>query len=525
MDDPQQNPSTAVGFNIADRLELAAKRWPHQRCVIFPESRTRLGRVAYTQVTFQQLHQETDELAVGLHELGVRAGHRLVLMVKPGIEFIALTWAIFKSGATVVLIDPGMGRKRIFDCLDEVQPHGFVAIPIVHAIRQVRRGQFRQAKLNVSVSRGRNWGGLSYQALREQGRLRLKSNSLGELLPRTQRNDMAAIIFTSGSTGPPKGVVYEHGMFNAQVDFLQAQYQIQPGEIDLPGFPLFALFNAAMGVTTVIPDMDFTRPADVNPLRILEAIHDQGVTQAFGSPALWNRVGGYCREKRIPIPSLKRVLSAGAPVPVHVLQTMREAAVETGWEMFTPYGATEALPVCNISASEVLKETRKLTAQGKGTCVGRPFTGVDVKVIEPFEGPIESLSHSRECKNGTIGEIIVRSPSATREYYGRPEATAAAKIPDGNTFWHRMGDMGYRDDQGRFWFCGRKAHIVHAAEGRMYPVCCEAILNEHPAIYRSALVGVGKPGAQRPVLIAEPYAANFPTSEAVRTQLLQELSE
>ncbi len=115
-------------------------------------------------------------------------------------------------------------------------------------------------------------------------------------IPQTRATDQAAIIFTSGSTGPPKGVVYEHGMFDGQVDLIRDHYGVQPGEVDLPGFPLFALFNIAMQVTTVIPDMDPTRPANVNPLRILEAIENQGVTQAFGSPALWNRVGRYCEQ-------------------------------------------------------------------------------------------------------------------------------------------------------------------------------------------------------------------------------------
>ncbi|MCG6156272.1 fatty acid CoA ligase family protein [Rubinisphaera margarita] len=504
--------------NIADRLRTAAGKWPHQRCVVFPESRDRRGRVAYTHLTFAQLDQETSDLAAGLQQLGVSQEHKLVLMVRPGIEFIALTFAVFKTGATVVLIDPGMGRKRIFDCLDEIEPDGFIALPIIHAIRRLRRGRYPRARFNVSVGTKREWGGIPYLELLEQGRNRFRPVE-------TKATDRAAIIFTSGSTGPPKGVVYEHGMFDAQVDLLQQQYRIQPGEIDLPGFPLFALFNLAMGVTTVIPDMDPTRPADVNPLRIIEAIENQGITQTYGSPALWNRVGRYCVEKNIQLPSLKRMLSAGAPVPVHVLQKMTQSCAESDAEMFTPYGATEALPVCSISASQVLNETAALTAQGRGTCVGTPFPHVDVAVIEPQPGPIANFADAVGCAPGTIGEIVVSSPSATREYYERPEATAQAKIPDGDRFWHRMGDMGYFDDEGRLWFCGRKAHIVTPATGPMYPVCCEPIFNQHDRIYRTALVGIGPAGQQEPVLIAEPEAGQFPNNATSRQRLLQELRE
>ena len=332
----------------------------------------------------------------------------------------------------------------------------------------------------------------------------------------------AAIIFTSGSTGPPKGVHYEHGMFDAQVDLIREQYQIQPGEVDLPGFPLFSLFNVAMQVTSVIPDMDPTRPAAVNPARIVEALESQSVTQAYGSPALWNRVGRYCEERQITLPALRRILSAGAPVPNHVLQRMTNV-LPSAANFFTPYGATECLPVASISAREVLKETAVLTAIGKGTCVGHVFHGMRVRIIETSSEMLREIGKTVSVASGQIGEIIVSGPVATREYYQRPNATNFAKIADGDLFWHRMGDVGYFDDVGRLWFCGRKAHIVSTTTGPMYSVCCEAIFNNHPAIYRCALVGIGAKGRQIPIIVAEPEPGKFPSSEKDRRQLGHEL--
>jgi acyl-CoA synthetase (AMP-forming)/AMP-acid ligase II len=343
-------------------------------------------------------------------------------------------------------------------------------------------------------------------------------------LPETEATDPAAIIFTSGSTGPPKGVLYEHGMFDAQVDLIRDRFGISAGEIDLPGFPLFALFNLAMQVTTVIPDMDPTRPADVDPTKILEAMDAHGITQAFGSPALWNRVGRYCEENGTRIPTLKRVLSAGAPVPNHVLRRMLSALPEDS-DVFTPYGATECLPVAAIGGREVLERTADQTAQGAGTCVGRVFDRMTVRIIPVTSEPITDLSSVADVPDGEIGEIIVEGPVATRQYFRRPAATELAKIPDGESFWHRMGDVGYLDDQNHLWFCGRKAHIVWSGAGPMYSVCCEAIFDQHSAIYRSALVGVGEHGRQIPVIVAEPEQGQFPVSPPETGRLESELLE
>ena len=363
------------GFNIADRLRSSAALVPGQRAIVFPESKDAIGRVAWTHVTFQELDDEVDAIARGLMQLGVQPGHRLVLMVRPSIEFIALTFGIMRAGACCTLIDPGMGKRSVLSCLDTIDPDGFVAIPSVQLIRRLMPWRFRNSRFNVIVGpQNRRFGCLSYLRLVESGR------ALTTSFPMTQKTDPAAIIFTSGSTGPPKGVHYEHGMFDAQVELIRECYKIEAGEIDLPGFPLFSLFNLAMQVTSVIPDMDPTRPAQVNPERIIEAIRSQNVTQAYGSPALWNRVGRFCDERNLRLPGLRRILSAGAPVPNQVLSRMIKV-LDPSADIHTPYGATECLPVASISAREVLQETAALTAQGKGTCVGQVFDQMRVRII------------------------------------------------------------------------------------------------------------------------------------------------
>lgn len=491
---------------------MTAAAVPQQTAVVEPARRDRNGNRQYRTVTFDELERDTNRIASGLLSAGARRGMRMVLLVPPSIEFIALTFALLKAGVVIVLIDPGMGRKNLIRCLQDAQPEGFISLPLVQAVRVLMKRRFPKASLNVTLGRRWFWGGYRLDEIRSRGR--------DDFTPaETSAADPGAIIFTTGSTGPPKGVEITHGNFEAHVEQIRDGYGIAPGEIDLPGFPLFGLFNAAMGVTTVIPDMDPTRPAKVNPKNIIEAVHDWNVTQSFGSPALWNVVGTYCEENGVKLPTLRRVLSAGAPVPPDVVRRVKAAMGDDG-EIHTPYGATEALPVATISGTEILGETAAKSEQGAGTCVGHRFSGIQWRIIRITDDPIPTIDQVEELPPGEIGELIVRGPVITRRYVTRTEANATSKIADGDGIWHRMGDVGYLDEQERFWFCGRKAHRVMTAQGPMYTISCEAIFNRHEAVFRTALVGVGPAGRQRPVIVVELQPAKRgEDKEQLRAQL------
>ena len=504
-----------VSVNVAARLAAMAQTIPDAVAVVEPLGYDRRGKRCYRQISFRELDQDSDRIARGLRDLGARKGTRLALLVRPGIDFISLVFGILKLGAVAILIDPGMGRRNLVHYLAEARPEGFIAGPLVHAVRTLLGRRFAAARWNVTVGRRWFWGGATLT------RLRGGPWSGSELAP-TAADDPAAIIFTTGSTGPSKRVLYCHGNFDAQVEQIRDFYGIQPGEIDLPGFPLFGLFNCAMGVTAVIPDLDPSHPAQVDPAKIIEAVRDWQVTQAFGSPAIWNRVGRYCQQHGVRLETVRRVLSAGAPVPAEVLQWMKDSIHADG-DMHTPYGATEALPVASISAREVLGETAALTRQGAGVCVGHRFPGIDWAVIRIVEGPLASIEQAERLPPGEIGELIVRGAVVTREYVTRREANALGKIVAGHDVWHRMGDSGYLDPQERFWFCGRVAHRVLSSAGPMYPVRCEAIFNQHADVARSALVGIGPAGRQRPVMVLEPRPGRMPVGRRAQEAWLAEM--
>jgi acyl-CoA synthetase (AMP-forming)/AMP-acid ligase II len=503
--------------NIAAHLPKMARLQPHSPAVYFPEGRDRRGRVCYSHYTFSQLDRESNRIAHGLATIGIRRGMRTVLMVPPSLDFFALTFALFKIGAVPVLIDPGMGVKNLKACLEEAAPEAFIGIPKAHIARLLLGWGKKTIRTLLTVGPRLFWGGSTLTELVDSS-----ASASDYPLAETAIEETAAILFTSGSTGVPKGAVYSHGNFCAQVEMLRTLYDIRPGEIDLPTFPLFALFAPALGMTSVIPDMDFTRPGSVDPRKIIEAIESFGVTSMFGSPALINRVGRYGKAGDVKLPTLRRVISAGAPVPAAVLERFA-SMLDKDTQIFTPYGATESLPVCSIGSREILEQTRQLTDQGQGVCIGRPVAGIELHIIAISDEPIATWDDNLKVADGSIGEIVVRGPQVTARYYNRPESTELAKIQDSTGgFFHRMGDLGYRDGEGRIWFCGRKAHRVESKDQTRFTIPCEAIFNTHPQVFRSALVGIGKTGQKKPVLCVELESGVSKTEQArIREELFK----
>lgn len=482
-------------INVATQLRDMARIQPYKRAVVCPCGRDREGRVAYTHLTFRQLDIESDCIAKGLDETGIRRGVRTILMVKPSLDFFALVFALFKVGAVPVVVDPGMGLARMLNCLRESRAQALIGIPPAHVLRTLAPTYFRHVRTPITVGGRWFWGGSTLRRIRSRQWAPYR-------IADTRADEIAAILFTTGSTGPAKGVTYTHGVFDAQVRNIRAQFGITPDEIDLPTFPLFALFDPALGMTAIIPEMDPTQPAKVDPEKIIEAIVNHGVTNMFASPALLNRVGRFGKQKGIKMPTLKRVISAGAPVtPANIEQfsTMLtgDAQIHTG------YGATEAMPVSAFNSDAILNETRKFSEQGFGMCVGRPIAGTQVRIIRITDATIPTWDDALLVPEGETGEIIVQGDQVTRGYFERPKDDALSKIGDGDTFWHRMGDLGWMDKKGRIWFCGRKNHRVVARKRTLFTIPCEAIFNNHPRVFRSALVGVGPRGDQHPVICIE----------------------
>jgi acyl-CoA synthetase (AMP-forming)/AMP-acid ligase II len=454
----------------------------------------------YQTLNFLELDSLSDSIAHGLAARGVGKGTRVLLLIPPGIEFVATWFSLLKIGATAILIDPGMGGRNLRTCIAEVEPEVLISVPVVHAIRKLFRASFRSLRLSISL------GGHPLFASLMPGVIPFSSILLKDVrefpIADVEPDDTAGIAFTTGSTGVPKGVVCTYEMFLTQIELLQQTFSISSKDVAFPAFLPFALFCIAMGSKTIMPNINPRRPADAEPTEMLALLNDHQVTYSFGSPAFWAPLAARANAQHLHVPSLTRVIMFGAPIPAHLHQEVQQMIAADG-QTHTPYGATEALPVCSIEGREIINETAADTALGCGVCVGRPLGNTLLRIIPISDLPLSTLDSVSFLPHNEIGEILVAGPQVSAAYVNRPQQTQAAKIRDGDRLWHRMGDVGYLDTRGRLWFCGRKNHRVQTASGTLFSVPCESIFNQHPAVFRSALVGLGEPGSQTPVLCVE----------------------
>ena len=315
-------------------------------------------------------------------------------------------------------------------------------------------------------------------------------------------NDLAAIVFTSGSTGTPKGVRYLNQNFSAQIHSLRSEFDMEEGEIDLTTLPIFGLFNPALGITSVLPEIDPRHPARADPKKLLNSLIEFDITTAFASPVIGKKVALECLQQKIRLPKMRRFLLAGAPVPPSLAEQLG-SCLPNG-RVIVPYGATEALPVSSTTGQEISSD-KELTLAGAGSLVGCPIPGARVQILPVSRAPLPPYQEGFSgLPPGEVGEICVSGPMVTAGYDRMPGATCDARFTIGTSEYHRMGDLGYLDEKQNLRFLGRKVECVQTSTGPIETERCEPAINQLSCVEKCALVGLGVPPSQEPCLVVEP---------------------
>lgn len=472
--------------NITDYLFDFAKSNPDKPALLHPQ-----------RITFSELCKTIDYYAAGFQRNGILKGTKTIVLIKPGVDLFAATYALLRIGAVPVLIDPGMGNKNMSEALSQIKAEAFVGIPKAMLLNYIFPGYYKTVKIWISTHRCWFWHGLS---LKHFTRFKDAKYFQGQVEP----GETAAVFFTSGSTGPAKGVIYKSSMLDAQIQILKNHFNYSPDEIDLCTFPLIGLLIMCLGITVVLADMDMTHPAKLKPYKLIQNIIHYECTHMFCSPMVLQKLARFGNENEIHLFTLKRIMTAGAPVSADILKEFQKIIPKNS-EIHTPYGATEALPVTDISHNELLELYENSKNPFQGICIGYPLTDIDLQIIPISDTPIKFWVDAQKLKNGEVGEIVVSGPNVTQEYMANNNANIKSKIFDSDIgkYWHRTGDLGRLDEKGRVWFYGRKSQRVDLKDKTLFTIPVESVFNQHYAVSRSALVGVKINFKTNPVICIE----------------------
>ncbi|WP_280347268.1 fatty acid CoA ligase family protein [Nocardia neocaledoniensis] len=506
--------STATYWQPIDAFRRFAAAEPDRAAVIYPDGTTAAGTPDYRRITYRDLDRWSDRIAEQLTAAGVGSGTRTIVLVLPSPELYAILFGLLKIGAVPVVIDPGMGVRRMVHCLRAVEAEAFIGIPQAHAVRVLFARSFRQVRTTLTVGRRWFWGG---PTLRDWGRA--PAGPLPERVPAAPE-DLLIIGFTTGSTGPAKAVELTHGNLAAMVEQVHAARGNTPPDTSLITLPLVGVLDLLLGSRCVLPPLIPSKVGSTDPAQVVDAIRTFGVRTLFASPAVLIPLLAHLRAHPADLDTVASVFSGGAPVPDWCVAGLREVLGPDA-EIYAGYGSTEALPMSTIESRELLDGLVERARRGEGTCIGRPADRVRVRLLAITDDPVPTWAGAEIPSGpGAVGEIVVAGPNVSTRYYWPAAANAAGKITDGDRIWHRTGDLGWIDEQGRIWFCGRKSQRVRTARGPMFTVQVEQVFNAVDGVARSALVGVGSPGAQRPVLCVElePGADRAATLTRLRTR-------
>ena len=451
-------------------------------------------------VSWRQLHERVTALAAGLSRLGVRRGDRVSLLVQPGPTLTAVVYACLRIGAVVVVADAGLGLAGLSRAVRGASPRFLIgetsALTAARAlgwpgtkISVDRLPRITQAALGVSC------------ALADVAEV---GSGGGATPPEPGPADVAAVLFTSGSTGPAKGVVYTHGQLAALRDVLGGHFAVAPESGLVTGFAPFALLGPALGTRSVTPDMDVSAPRTLTARAVADAVAAADARIVFLSPAailnVVDTAGDLGAADRDALARVTTFLSTGAPIGADLLAAAQR--VFPNAEPHTPYGMTECLLVTDVTL-EGIREAAE--AADDGVCVGVPIEGVQVR-ISALDGDGAATGAPAETA-GVLGEIVISAPHLKTRYdrlaLTDAEAVRGTPTHDGASRWHRTGDVGHLDAQGRLWVEGRLPHVLVTEAGPLAPVGGEQQLERVAGVRRAAVVGVGPHGRRRPVAVVE----------------------
>ncbi len=454
--------------------------------------------------SFSELERRVTRAAALLWQTGLRPGDEVLVFQPMSLELYVALIALFRLGLVAMFIDPSAGLEHIEQCCSLFPPKAFIGSPKAHllrllspALRRIPRSFVVGAHLPGAIP----WSRANAMEPREE---------MFQAGPQTP----ALLTFTSGSTGQPKAALRTHGFLLVQHRVLERQFGGQAGEINLTTMPIFVLANLASGVTSLIAAGNLRKPGSIDAGSVVEQIERYHPTHAEASPAFWERIVDYCRERHRFLPHLRTIYSGGAPVFPRLLDGLQEIAPQA--EIVAVYGSTEAEPIAHVARSALSTDDFIGMSEGRGLLAGVPTPELEVRILREqwgkALGPYSAQAFAEDYQPTSVpGEIVVSGEHVLPGYvHGRGDEETKFRV--GGTIWHRTGDLGYFDTQGRLWLLGRCTAQIKDGRGTLYPFTVECAVSSNPAIKRAAVASVH---GRRVLALELREHAPFPGKEAL----------
>ena len=375
--------------------------------LITPENQT---------LTFAELHQRIGHFAGALHKKGIQPGDRVLILIPMSIELYVALLGTLWIGATVMLVDPSAPLEKI---LPRFQPHAFIGSAKAHLLR-LKYASLRKCKLYLSTS---------FTILWHQNMHKCHDSIPPIAIP----EHPALLTFTTGTTGTPKAMARSHQFLLCQHQALAHHMHYEPQDVDLPTLPVFLLHSLAAGATCILADADLKAVGSVNGSKIISQIQQHRVTSLSASPAFFQRLIEDCEKSAITLDGITQIFTGGARVNAKTVQGLQQYFPYA--KIHIVYGSTEAEPIAVCPIHDMMDDFIDGEASGKGALVGYPVPEIQVLIQEH--------------------EIWVTGAHVNQQYYQDPQSDAQNKVCIDGVIWHRTGDAGYFDSQGRLWLLGR----------------------------------------------------------------------
>ncbi len=461
-------------MNIAEILKQQTQRAPEAIALMD------IYRRGDRQCSFAELDKTSAKAAALLKQQGFKSGDAVLVFLPVSVELYTALIAIFRLGLVAMFLDPSAGRAHITRCCELHAPKGFIGTAKSHLLRLLSPALRRiphKFVMGRYAPRAINW------------RLAEELAPIHGIVNR-QANDPALITFTSGSTGQPKGAVRSHGFLIAQHQALETSLALKAGQLDLSTLPIFILANLASGVTSLIPNTDLRRPGAIDAEKVMQQIKRYNPNRTAGSPAFYACLIKYCQQHELSLSSFQQIYTGGAPVFPKLLAELQQLAPKG--EVVAVYGSTEAEPIAHIAYSEISPSDTQAMMSGKGLLTGAPVSCIALRIIKiqwsnalgPYD---DSEFEAQVLAAGEVGEIVVSGEHVLKGYLNGV-GDEETKFDVKEQRWHRTGDAGYLDQQGRLWLMGRCAALINDKNGNLYPFAVESAAMHVNGVHKTALI-------------------------------------